>query len=39
MRSRYLLTYTPQGVDGPGWHDLNVSLTRGGEQLDRSTSG
>ena len=26
MRARYLLTYTPRGVAGPGWHDLKVKL-------------
>jgi VWFA-related protein len=26
MRARYLLTYTPRGVTGPGWHDLRVRL-------------
>ncbi len=29
IRSRYLLTYDPQGVDGDGWHTLQVKLTRG----------
>jgi VWFA-related protein len=27
IRSRYLLTYYPQGVDGEGWHTLEVKLT------------
>ena len=26
MRARYLLTYTPRGVDTPGWHSVKVSL-------------
>jgi Ca-activated chloride channel homolog len=26
MRARYLLTYTPRGVKGPGWHELKVKL-------------
>jgi VWFA-related protein len=26
FRSRYLLTYTPQGVDRPGWHPIEVKL-------------
>jgi VWFA-related protein len=29
MRARYLLTYTPRGVSGPGWHDLKVRLKNG----------
>ena len=26
FRSRYLLTYTPRGVDTPGWHRLEVKV-------------
>jgi VWFA-related protein len=26
MRARYLLTYTPRGVDTAGWHSVKVSL-------------
>ncbi len=26
FRSRYLLTYTPQGVDAGGWHPIEVRL-------------
>jgi hypothetical protein len=29
MRARYLLTYTPRGVSGAGWHDLKVRLRNG----------
>jgi VWFA-related protein len=29
MRARYLLTYTPRGVDTAGWHAVKVSLTNG----------
>jgi VWFA-related protein len=29
MRARYLLTYTPRGVQKPGWHTLKVKLTTG----------
>jgi VWFA-related protein len=29
MRARYLLTYTPRSVSGPGWHDLKVRLRNG----------
>lgn len=28
FRSRYLLTYTPRGVDTAGWHPLEVKLKR-----------
>ena len=28
MKTRYLLSYTPQGVEREGWHTLDVSLTR-----------
>jgi VWFA-related protein len=28
FRTRYLLTYTPRGVDAGGWHPLEVKLTR-----------
>jgi hypothetical protein len=26
IRARYLLSYTPQGVDREGWHDIHVSV-------------
>jgi hypothetical protein len=26
FRSRYLLTYTPTGVDAGGWHPIQVKL-------------
>jgi VWFA-related protein len=29
MRARYLLTYTPRGVDTAGWHSVKVSLRKG----------
>ena len=29
MRARYLLTYTPRGVDTAGWHAVKVSLKNG----------
>jgi len=29
MRARYLLTYTPRGVDTAGWHGVKVSLRNG----------
>jgi VWFA-related protein len=29
MRARYLLTYTPTGVRGAGWHELKVRLKNG----------
>jgi len=36
IRSRYLITYYPQGVGGEGWHTLTVRLKRGrGDVLAR----
>jgi len=36
IRSRYVLSYTPRGVDFSGWHPLEVRLKRGrGEVLAR----
>ncbi len=29
IRARYLLTYTPTGVDTVGWHELEVKLRKG----------
>jgi VWFA-related protein len=29
FRSRYLLTYRPRGVEGAGWHGIEVTLTSG----------
>jgi VWFA-related protein len=29
FRSRYLLTYRPRGVEGAGWHAIDLKLTRG----------
>jgi Ca-activated chloride channel homolog len=29
MRARYLITYTPRGVAGAGWHELKVRLKDG----------
>lgn len=29
MRARYLLTYSPRGVKGAGWHELKVKLRNG----------
>ena len=26
FRTRYVITYTPQGVDATGWHPLEVTL-------------
>jgi hypothetical protein len=26
LRSRYLLTYTPKGVDASGWHPIEVKV-------------
>jgi Ca-activated chloride channel family protein len=30
FRQRYLLTYTPRGVSGPGWHRIEVGVKRKG---------
>jgi hypothetical protein len=29
MRARYLLTYSPRGVNKPGWHEVLVKLREG----------
>jgi VWFA-related protein len=29
FKSRYILTYTPRGVDAAGWHSIAVTLTEG----------
>jgi hypothetical protein len=31
MRARYLVTYSPRGVNKPGWHEIKIELreTRG----------
>ena len=29
MRARYRLTYTPRGVDQPGWHEIRVRMKNG----------
>jgi len=33
MRARYLLTFTPRGVKGPGWHALTVKLKNGSADI------
>lgn len=33
MRARYLITYTPRGVQKPGWHTLKVKLTNGSAEV------
>ena len=33
FRSRYLLTYTPQGVDAGGWHELEVRVRGRGRRV------
>jgi VWFA-related protein len=36
FRTRYLITYTPQGVDRAGWHPIEVKLkTRKGKVTAR----
>ena len=38
MRARYLLTYTPRGVDTPGVHTLSVRLKRRAGRIDARQS-
>lgn len=33
MRARYLITYTPHGVQKPGWHTLKVKLKTGNAEV------
>ena len=33
MRARYLVTYTPRGVKGSGWHKLRVKLKNGSGEV------
>lgn len=33
LKSRYLLTYTPRGVDGHGWHPIDVRVKRRGVKV------
>ncbi len=33
FRSRYLLTYTPQGVEAGGWHELDVQVRGRGRRV------
>jgi Ca-activated chloride channel family protein len=33
FKSRYLLTYTPTGVDRPGWHAIDVKVKRAGVKI------
>jgi len=33
LKSRYLLTYTPRGVEGHGWHPLDVRVKRRGVKV------
>ena len=33
FKSRYLITYTPQGVDTAGWHELQVRVKRPGVKV------
>lgn len=38
FRTRYLLTYSPQGVDTPGWHNISVTI-RGRSAEVRARAG
>jgi hypothetical protein len=33
IRSRYVLSYAPQGPTSSGWHAVNVRLKRGGGEV------
>ena len=35
MRARYLLTFYPEGPQAPGWHELKVTVNRGGDVTTR----
>ena len=39
FRTSYVLRYTPTGVEGGGWHDVDVRLTRGGRFDVRARKG
>lgn len=39
FRNRYLLTYTPTGVDQDGWHELNVRVKRRGAAVTAARPG
>ena len=39
FRYRYLLTYTPTGVDQDGWHELNVRVKRRGAAVTAARPG
>jgi hypothetical protein len=39
FRSSYILSYTPTGVPGNGWHPLNVEVTRPGRLAVRHRQG
>jgi VWFA-related protein len=33
MRARYVLSFSPKGAGGSGWHELDVKLRRGGADI------
>ena len=39
FRSSYVLQYTPRGVDRPGWHEIDVKVTRSGSFGIRARRG
>ena len=39
FRYRYLLTYTPTGVDDDGWHALEVRVKRRGAAVSAARPG
>lgn len=38
FRRRYVITYTPTGVDAGGWHTVDVRVAKGGARV-RSRPG
>jgi VWFA-related protein len=39
FRTSYVVQYTPAGVTGPGWHELDVRLVRPGRHTVRARKG
>jgi VWFA-related protein len=39
FRATYVLQYVPQGVDAPGWHDVQITLKKHGKYEIRARKG
>src|SRR5262245_34854473 len=39
FRHSYVLYFTPEGVKGPGWHDISVKVTKQGSYQVRAREG